>query len=102
MACSLAFSAGAKTTGVFFLILAAPATIWLLRRNRRDALQFSVGLIAALILWGSVETYINTALIYGPPFGPNDPVVCYTTTAGLRGVNADAVRYVFREVNVGV
>ncbi len=102
MACSLAFSAGAKTTGVFFLILAAPATIWLLRRNRRDALQFSVGLIAALILWGSVETYVNTALVYGHPFGPKAQVERDTNRDGVRGALANGIRYAFGAVNFGV
>ena len=102
MACSLAFSAGAKTTGVFFLILAAPATIWILKRNRRDALQFSVGLIVALVLWGSVETYINTALVYGHPFGPKAQVERNTNRDGLRGTMANAIRYAFGAVNFGV
>jgi len=102
MACSLAFSAGAKTTGVFFLILSAPATIWILKRNRRDALQFSVGLIVALVLWGSVETYINTALVYGHPFGPKAQVERNTNRDGLRGTMANAIRYAFGAVNFGV
>jgi len=102
MACSLAFSAEAKTTGVFFLILAAPATIWLHRRNRRDALQFSVGLIAALILWGSVETYVNTALVYGHPFGPKAQVERDTNRDGVRGALANGIRYAFGAVNFGV
>jgi hypothetical protein len=102
MACSLAFSAGAKTTGVFFLILSAPATIWILKRNRRDALQFSVGLIVALVLWGSVETYINTALVFGRPFGPKAQVERNTNRDGLRGAMANTIRYAFGAVNFGV
>ena len=102
MACSLAFSAGARTTGVFFLILAAPATIWILKRNRRDALQFSVGLIVALVLWGSVETYINTALVYGHPFGPKAQVERDTNRDGVRGALANGIRYAFGAVNFGV
>jgi len=101
MACSLAFSAGAKTTGMLFLILAAPATIWILKRNRRDALQFSVGLIVALVLWGSVETYINTALVYGRPFGPT-VVERHTNHDGVRGALANGIRYAFGAVNFGV
>ena len=102
MACSLAFAAGAKTTGVFFLILAASATIWILRRNRRDALQFGIGLIAALLLWGSVETYINTALVYGKPFGPTAQVEKLTNRDGVRGALANGIRYAFGVVNFGV
>jgi hypothetical protein len=102
MACSLAFSAGAKTTGVFFLILAAPATIWILKRNRRDALQFSVGLIVALVLWGSLETYINTALVYGRPSGPTAYVEGMTNRDGVRGALANGIRYTFGAVNFGV
>jgi len=102
MACSLAFSAGAKTTGVFFLILAAPATIWALRRNRRDAFKFSVGLLLAMVLWGSVETYINNVFVYGHPFGPDDQVQRNTNRDGLRGAMANAIRYAFGSVNFGV
>jgi len=102
MACSLAFSAGAKTTGVFFVIVAAPATLWMLRKNRRDLLQFSAGLILAIVLWGSVETYINSGIVYGHPFGPDDQVQRNTNRDGLRGAMANAIRYAFGSVNFGV
>jgi hypothetical protein len=100
LACSLGFTAGVKSAGLPLTILGALMTFYVLRRNLRYALQFSAALLLALVLWGSVETYVNNVYLYGYPLGPEE-LMTNKNTDGVRGGMANAIRYTFSSVNFG-
>jgi hypothetical protein len=100
MALSVAFTAGAKSAGLPLAILATLTTFYVLRRHRRDVFQFSGGLLLSIVLWGSVETYINNVSTYGNPLG-SQYILRNKNNDGLRGATANAIRYGFGAVNFG-
>jgi hypothetical protein len=94
MVLAIGFLAGAKTTGVPYGMILGLWTLWDLRADRRLALQAFGGLLGAVALFGSVETYIETARQFGNPLGPPQLIRDVRNVDGIRGAAANMSRYV--------
>jgi 4-amino-4-deoxy-L-arabinose transferase-like glycosyltransferase len=101
MVLAIGFMAGAKTTGVLYGFVLALITLWEIRASRRLVLQVTGGLVAALVLFGSVETYVESARIYGDPLGPPPLRHRLSNRDGVRGALANQVRHLAAGVYVG-
>ena len=102
MALALSFTAGAKSSGVVLAALLSAYTLWQIGWNQRAVFQYSLFLSGGLILLGSVEIYANNLLLYKSLLGPQDMVRSHVNNDGLRGALANAIRYFFGVMNVGV
>lgn len=101
MVLAIGLLAGAKTTGV---IPAAALSLWTLWELRGDGvlwLRTAAGLMVALLLWGSVETYVESARQYGHPLGPEPLLRRLSNRDGPRGAAANFVRHVAGGIYVG-
>lgn len=101
MALALGFMAGAKSQGVVYAALLTTLTLWEIRSRLGLVWRFTAGTLAALLLLGSVETYIETARIYGHPLGPPQLVRRLSNQDGLRGTAANLVRHLGGGLYVG-
>lgn len=101
MVLAIAFMAGAKTTGLLYGFILAPWTLWELRTQRRFALRVAGGLLGAVFLFGSVETYVESARIYGHPLGPPPLLRRLSNHDGVRGGAANLIRNLGGGVYVG-
>jgi len=99
-ALALAFTAGAKTSGVPIAAALGLATLWTLRRDRRRAAAWLAAAAAAVALFGSVETYVATRIAYGDFLGP-DGLRMLRNNDGVAGGLANLVRHVAYNVDVG-
>ncbi len=102
MAMALGFTAGAKSTGLPLAAALTVATWWQIGWNRRALIVFSLSLTISIILLGSTETYIDNIKVCGRLLGPPDFVDKHTNRNGLAGAAANAIRYFFGLMNVGV
>lgn len=95
MVLAVGFMIGAKTSGVFYGGILALATLWEIRGGgRRLVVQVAAGLLAAVLLLGSVETYAEAARLYGHPLGPPPLIKRMSNRDGLPGALANFTRYV--------
>ncbi len=99
-ALALAFTAGAKTSGVPLAVALGLATVWTLRHDRRRAAQWIAAAAAFLVLFGSVETYVATARTYGNYAGP-DGLRTLRNNDGVAGAIANLARHVAYNLDVG-
>lgn len=102
MAFALGFGAGAKSSGLPIGLLLGLISLVLMRRHPRVALEFCGWSLLALVLLGSVETYINNWQFYGEWLGPDWFVTAHSNTDSLRGALANAVRYIGGNLNFGL
>lgn len=93
MVLAIGFMAGAKTTGLLYGFILALWTLWELRGSRRFARRVGGGLVGAVLLFGSVETYVESARIYGHPFGPPALLHRLGNHDGVRGGAANLIRH---------
>lgn len=93
MVLAIGFMAGAKTTGVLYGGILALVTLWEIRANRRWLFRAIGGLAVVMVLFGSVETYVESTRIYGHPFGPPALQRRLSNRDGLRGTAANLVRH---------
>ena len=100
-ALALGFATGAKSTGVPLLVLLASATIWRLRHDRQSVRCFLLFLLPCVILFGSVEIYVNNWLTYGHPLGP-EHMQRHQNHDGIRGMLANFIRYTIGSINLGI
>jgi hypothetical protein len=98
---ALGFMAGAKTTGLLYAAILAAWMLWELRANLTLALRTAAGLAAAVLLFGSVETYINSERVFGHPLGPPELIGQVRNTDGIRGAAANFSRYVVGSLYAG-
>jgi hypothetical protein len=101
MILAIGFMAGAKTTGALYGGLLALWTLWELRGNRMHLLNSVFGLIGAVFLFGSVETYLESAFVWGHPLGPPGIVDQLRNSDGFRGWAANLSRYIVGSVYLG-
>jgi hypothetical protein len=101
MVLAIGFMAGSKTTGVLYGFVLALWMLWEFRRNRRLALRIIMGLCGACILWGSVETYIESARLFGYPLGPPNTIRQLQNRDGVRGGIANLTRHIAGSIYVG-
>jgi hypothetical protein len=101
MILAIGFMAGSKTTGALYGFILALWMLWEVRGNRRLALQIIAGLVGACILWGSVETYIESKHRFGHLLGPPPGVRELTNRDGVRGGIANLTRYIAGSIYVG-
>lgn len=101
VALALGFMAGAKSMGVLYAALLAVFTLWEIRSRLGLAWRFAAGTLASLLVLGSVETYVETARIYGHPLGPPQLVQRLSNQDGLRGTAANLIRHVSGGLYVG-
>jgi hypothetical protein len=101
MVLAIGFLAGSKTTGVPYGIVLGLWTLWDLRADRRLASQAFLGLVGAVALFGSVETYIETARQFGNPLGPPQLIRDVRNMDGVRGAAANMSRYVAGSIYLG-
>ncbi len=101
MVLAIGFMVGAKTTGLVFGPLLALATLLSLRRNRLHLMRVTAGLAAAVLLFGGVENYVESARLYRNPLGPPWIVNDLRNQHGLRGLAANFSRYVAGGVYLG-
>ncbi len=92
MVLAIGFMAGAKTTGLLYGFILALWTLWELRSQRKPALLVGSGLLGAVFLFGSVETYVESARIYGHPLGPPALLRRLGNPDGVRGGLANLIR----------
>ena len=102
MALARAFAAGAKTSGIPPAGLCALFTLWTLRRSPRRTGGFAVSSLLCLVLFGSGETYIESARVFGSALGPPEPAHTHRNNDGTRGTAANFIRYAFGNTNVGI
>jgi hypothetical protein len=101
MVLALGFMSGAKTTGALYAAILGAWTLWELRGSPRLAARALAGLALAALLFGSVETYVDSARLFGDPLGPPDVVRQLRNPDGLRGAAANLSRYVAGSVYTG-
>jgi hypothetical protein len=101
MAVAVGFMAGAKTSGVLYAGILSAVTVWELRRQSRLAGRVAAGLLVSILLLGSVETYVETARVYGHPSGPPLLVQQHRNRDGWKGGVANLSRYVAGSIYVG-
>jgi hypothetical protein len=101
MVLATAFMAGTKTTGVIYGGILALWTLWETRSNGAQALRTLLALAAATLLFGSFETYVESARVYGNPLGPARIIERLRNPDGVRGAIANLSRYVVGSVYVG-
>jgi 4-amino-4-deoxy-L-arabinose transferase-like glycosyltransferase len=101
MVLSLGFMTGVKSSGLIYGGLLALATLWELRGRPELAGRAVAGLLGALLLFGSVETYVESARIYGHPLGPPQLIHRLRNHDGVRGGLANLVRHGAASVYVG-
>jgi hypothetical protein len=101
MVLAIGFMAGAKTTGVLYGLMLSLWTIGELRGRRRLSLQVVGGLAITFLLFGSVETYVESVRLYGHPLGPPPLLHRMGNHDGIRGGLANLTRHVTASVYVG-
>jgi hypothetical protein len=94
MVFALGFMAGAKTTGVLYAGILALAMLVELRSDPRLALRVAGGLACSALLLGSLETYVESARLFGHPLGPPEVIGQLSNPDGARGAAANFSRYV--------
>ena len=102
MSLALSFAAGSKTTGLPFFGALGTYTLWQLRADRRAAVRFAVCMVAGFALLGSVEIYLNNALVYHSPLGRPAFLAQNKNRDGFSGATANFIRYCFGNLNVGI
>ncbi|MBI2518437.1 MAG: glycosyltransferase family 39 protein [Opitutae bacterium] len=101
MALAVGFMTGAKTPGLLYGAVLSLWTLWELRHDRRLSLRFLGGLTGVLLLFGSVETYVESARLFGHPLGPPPLLHRLANHDGVRGGIANFLRHVAGSVYVG-
>ena len=101
MALALGFMSGVKTTGALYAAILGAWMLWGLRDDRRVALRAASGLALAVLLFGSIETYVDSARVFGDPMGPPQVVRELRNPDGLRGAAANLSRYVAGSLYAG-
>lgn len=101
MVLALAFMAGSKTTGLLYGGILALWTLAEVRGHGRLFGQTAAGLLTAGLLFGSVETYVESARLYGHPLGPPPLIRRLGNPDGLRGTLANFTRHVAGGLYVG-
>ncbi|MFI5338094.1 MAG: hypothetical protein ACHQ5A_14995, partial [Opitutales bacterium] len=76
-------------------------TLWELRGQPTLALRAGGGLLGAFLLFGSVETYVESARLYGYPFGPPQLLYRMGNHDGVRGGLANLTRHVAGGIYAG-
>lgn len=102
MALALGFTAGAKSTGLIIAGCLGIYTLFQLRVDRHAAVKFCAWMAISIVLFGSVETYVNNQLLYHSPLGPAAFIVQNKNRDGLAGATASFIRYCFGNMSVGV
>lgn len=101
MVLAVGFMAGTKTTGLLYGFILALWTLWELRGRVKPAMAAAGGLLGALLLFGSVETYVESARVYGHPLGPPALLHRLGNHDGVRGGLANLIRHVGESIYVG-
>jgi hypothetical protein len=93
--------AGAKTTGLLYAAILAAWMLWELRQNLSLASRVAAVVAGAVLLFGSVETYINSERVFGHPLGPPELISQVRNEDGVRGAAANFSRYVVGSIYAG-
>lgn len=101
MIVAVGFMAGAKTTGLLFAVPLGVWTVWEVFRRGGGWARALVGLTLAVLLFGSIETYVETWRIYRNPLGPESVLGQMRNRDGVQGGVANVIRYLGRGVYVG-
>jgi 4-amino-4-deoxy-L-arabinose transferase-like glycosyltransferase len=101
MALAIGFMAGTKTTGIVYGGILSVWMLFELRRNRSLQMAAVGSITAALLLFGSIETYIESARLFGHPLGPPQIVQDNRNCDGLRGGAANLSRYIIGNLYFG-
>lgn len=102
MCLALGFAAGAKTSGIPIAGLLSLYSAWQLRHRLPQFLRAGAALVGAMLLFGSVETYLNSRLHYGAWLGSKEFVAQHANADGVAGAIANAFRYVWGNQSVGL
>ncbi|MGC3992510.1 MAG: glycosyltransferase family 39 protein [Chthoniobacteraceae bacterium] len=102
MALALGFATGAKTSGIPLALILGLFTLWSLRGSARAVGHFAMASLLAVLLCGSVETYVNNRVVYGHWTGSPAFVNDHRNHDGLRGTAANVIRYVIGNQNIGL
>ena len=102
MAVALGFTAGAKTNGLPFFGVLGVYTLWGLRSSPWQAARFAGWMVVSLLLLGSVEIYLNNALVFHAPLGPPGFIDMNRNRDGIAGGLANFIRYFIGNMNVGI
>jgi hypothetical protein len=101
-AAGLAFTVGAKTSGLSYAVLCAVWQFWKLRGQRRMQAHFVAALAACLLLFGSGETYVLNRQSFGHLPGPLDAVDDHRNRDGISGATANFIRYFLGNQSIGI
>jgi hypothetical protein len=101
-ALAIGFACGSKTTGIVPGCLCFGVSCWELCPFRSKLRAFLSATLVSGILFGSVETYAASYQRYGHPMGPEDIVRDNANHDGARGAVANAIRYAFGNIDLGV
>lgn len=101
MVLAIGFMFGAKTTGIMPAAALALWTLWELRHRRTLLTRTLVGLAAAGLSFGSLETYVENARQYGHPLGPSALLRRASNTGGVKGTAANLIRHTAGAIYLG-
>lgn len=101
MVLAIGFMFGAKTSGIIPAAALALWTLWELRRRGPLLTRTLVGLAAVVILFGSIETYVESTRQFGHPLGPPALLRRLSNSDGASGAAANFIRHAARNVYVG-
>jgi hypothetical protein len=100
-ATAIAFTGGAKTSGLPLAAAMTLVSLWALRRTPRMLGAWLLALALAGMLLLSAETYVASARLFGHPLGPHG-LVGLRNADGVAGAAANAIRHVFGNVDLGL
>lgn len=102
-ALAVAFAAGSKSSGIPLGALAClfQAGFHFVRAEFRPLRNFCLAFAAAILVVGSIETYVVNQREFGRPLGPTHLVDDHRNRDGLGGALANAVRYFIGNQSLG-
>lgn len=101
MVLAIGFMAGAKTTGVVYGVILSLWMVYELRTNTIFLMRVCWGLSLSVILFGSIETYIESYRVFGHALGPPEIVDPLKNQDGFKGGLANIFRYLMGGVYTG-
>lgn len=93
--------AGAKVTGLMYAAACLLWSAWAMRRDLKVVAAVMSGATLSLVLFGSVETYVECQRVFGHPLGPEQLVRRVVNRDGWRGGLANLSRYAAGSLYVG-
>jgi len=99
IALSLAFAAGAKPTGLLLAPFLGVTSLYLFYPQKSHLLKMLFYSIVCIMLWGSLEIYVNNYIQFRHILGPGTDE--NGNPDGISGALATTIRYLFENTTLG-